>query len=604
MPALPTYHLVPADEKRPFDSVSNFERKSEPDVEFDVRKHHPASVGGRRDDPLDSTSYIARTKAGFNGLSKVKKALIVLAVVWFTIAAAHKIAHFVSRDDHHDQKWVKYKMNGVTYARERPRLGAVAAWGCHGTFGQNRLDSITTLYALANVLDGEYRSANATFPASLGREDHYDIKFTGTEGHVVISRADDQTVTEGKHAPVNIVVESTWLGAGEATAEDVQMMTDGRFNSLAISPTTTDINHTVHIVLPAHKRKISSLSISTTFGLKLDIEPSAQDVIIKHMDVKSQAGDITLPPCIGGAIQLKTTYGNITGTFNVSKELTLSTIAGNIDAKINVVPLFPPHRPHPKMGQALDHDDDFGSRQEHDDDDDDDDDEEEHEDNHKDEKKDGKRHHKYDKQYHKHQKKHDQHHKNYENRKSPWSPLSWFISRPPHHPTPDHPPASRSVGIGAYASSGSIKLNVTHQAQFISSEIKAFSHAGDVAVKAADFFQGFYLVGTNYGKFGVSVPESMKRNRVLEEVVTETGGKQKGLVFYEPRKDMTDSTSEAETTVDELIRPPVDYEFGYDQRPEHPPHHPPHRGSTQPRPLPGASEVIAHTDVGNVTVVL
>ncbi|WWD22727.1 hypothetical protein CI109_107220 [Kwoniella shandongensis] len=638
MPALPVYHSVPTDEKRAIaDSELGFD--SVTTTPFDSRKYHPASIGilQRSDEQEDGRTYITRAKDGYRGLSKVKKALVALAVVWFTLAAAHKTANFVTsaghrhHHDRHEDKWIEYSMNGVVYDRQRPSHLPDETPDCHDF--AHKFDYVPATYDQAFSINGDLSVANASWPVLLNRGRNFELNFDGIAGNVVISRSGDQFTEDDRHAPVIVTLESTWSGEG---VEGVKMMTNEETSMLSLSPASeeNDVSHTVHIVLPAQKRRISSLSISSTKSLKLDIHSSAEDVVFKHLSVKSESGDISLPAIIAGRLELETSAGGINGTYNVSRALVLRTITGDINAEINVVPLFPPgphgpnhthphHPPHHKQDEEFDLDESHVDRP-HD-----------HHDHH--EHRDDHDHHerRHDK-HHKHEKKHKKHHKKHEHKPSSWLPLSWFR---PHHPPPDHRPPPRPVFIGAFSTTGTINLNVTRQPPFVSSDIKAFSHTGHVTVQAAKTFHGLYEIGTFQGKYEVSVPESFKHHKVLEEVKGEIGGRQKGLVFGPPpHRNVTEVEGELQEE-DLAQRDDEDHRpdhppskgphgppgHGHDGPPDHPPHGPPHHPPHgpphhpphgpphhpphgppphHPPPPPGSSRVSAHTDVGDVKVIL
>lgn len=94
MSALPVYHSVPTDEKRPISPTVET-------GEFDPRYVHPAAIGfeGLHVGTPRNTFQVAKDK--YTGLSKVKKALVVLAVVWFALAISHQAARLTGGRHHH-----------------------------------------------------------------------------------------------------------------------------------------------------------------------------------------------------------------------------------------------------------------------------------------------------------------------------------------------------------------------------------------------------------------------------------------------------------------------------------------------------------------------
>ncbi|TYJ57470.1 hypothetical protein B9479_001787 [Cryptococcus floricola] len=638
--SLPVYHQVPADEKRPLSPVS--------DDEFDPRQVHPASIGLR----VGGGSVAQRAKDKYANMSKMKKALVALAVVWFTLIIAQKTAagfsgpHHHGRHHHHQGPEFGMEQWGNFDGPEGRPLPPME-FGHHGVHPHHHqpedLAVIETVYGEASVV-GEATAAKASFPIHLGRGNHLDLDFKG-EGKLVVSRTAEET--EGPI--VNVVVESTWTGE----VEGVEMKSDERSHALSVESSESS-SHIVHLVLSAKQDKLPSISIRSSKDIDLTIDPSAQDVRFKHLSLKTDSGNINLSEVVAGKLDAETISGNVGGTFNVSRAIIFKTVTGDIDATVNVQPLFPPpphhngthsHPPPPphKGGKG------------------------EHKPHHppKHGKGEPEFHHKRGEEF-----ENRPEHPEEREEKPGW--FSMFKSGPPKKPEHRGPPPPKPVKVGAFSSTGAITLHV-HSPPFVSTETKAHSHTGDVKVVAPRKFHGFYDIGTFKGSYKVETKDG-KVNKVFDEFVGEEGGKQSGLVFPEHRNGTEKvegdfekrSFDEEEFEFDgELFEapaegaprdgpPPREGEDGHPPPPPHhkpgkggkdgehppppPPHHrpgkgpdgehppPPPPGGKKPKgpkgprppkgpggpprrphgppPPPGHSEVFAHTDVGDVLVVL
>ncbi|KAE8541213.1 hypothetical protein D1P53_002570 [Cryptococcus gattii VGV] len=514
MSALPVYHSVPTDEKRPISPTVEI-------GEFDPRYVHPAAVGfeGLHVGTPRNAFQVAKDK--YTGLSKVKKALVALAVVWFALVISHQAARLTGGKHHHAHHHastefdVKQWRDHSFHRFGHPAFLEDAPPGCNGDRedrAPEELSSVATVYQSIRVVESndatKILSANASFPLKLGRGKHFDLNFQG-EGNVVISRAAE----ESDDSTVNVLVESTW---SNEEAEGVEMMSGEHSHALSVVSSESS-SHIVHLVLPANKKRLPSISIASTKDLKLEIHPSVQDIHVGKLSVKSESGDIKLPTLAVNKLEAETVTGSVGGNFNVSKAFVIKTVTGNINATVHVVPLFPPHhKPNSSSPYPREREHDFHH----------------FDDAHK--HKSPRSHH----GEHMREKKHSRRRFHSEEKKSSWWSLDIFKSKKekkPHHPPP--PP----VFIGAFSTSGNILLKVFGP-PFISAETKAFSHTGDVEVVQGKTFHGFYEVGTFKGSYDVIIRED-KVHKVLEQFITEEGGKQKGLVFN-PKHNKTEDSPE------------------------------------------------------------
>lgn len=95
MSTLPIYHPVPADEKHPISATLV-------DGEFDPRYIHPAAIGSQYLYIGGPRSAYQAAKDKYAGLSKVKKGLLALAVVWFGLVVGHQAARLAGGKCHQD----------------------------------------------------------------------------------------------------------------------------------------------------------------------------------------------------------------------------------------------------------------------------------------------------------------------------------------------------------------------------------------------------------------------------------------------------------------------------------------------------------------------
>lgn len=115
----------------------------------------------------------------------------------------------------------------------------------------------------------------------------------------------------------------------------------------------------------------------------------------------------------------------------------------------------------------------------------------------------------------------------------------------PHGPPP---PAF----IGAFTSTGSVKLTL-NQPRFVSSDVKAFSHTGNVTVPAAKTFKGFFKGGSFVGNVSTATSGS-KEIKVLKETIAETGGLIEGIVRVHHEHNETEPIEGQRIDLEEWIK--------------------------------------------------
>ncbi|OWZ36375.1 hypothetical protein C343_00465 [Cryptococcus neoformans C23] len=584
MSTLPLYHSVPTDEKRSIPSTfvtrefdprcihpaavgSEYLHTGAP--HFDPRYIHPAAIGSEYFYIGAPRNAYQVTKDKYAGLSKVKKALVALAVVWFALAIGHQAARLVGGKCHHHahhaaaefgvKQWEKdhssHRFGSPVFLGDGPH-------GCHGgpkDRASEELSSVATVYQSINVIGNDdatkILSANASFPLKLGHGKHFDLNFQG-EGNVIISKAEEGS----EDSTVNVLVESTWSSEED---DGVKMMSGKHSHALSVVSSESS-SHIVHLVLPANTKRLPSISIFSTKDLKLDIHPSVQDIHVGKLSVKSESGDIKLPTLAVKKLVAETITGDVGGNFSVSNSFVVKTVTGNINATVNVVP-------HSHLGDEPNFHD-FDAEHEH------------------------KRLHSLHGE-HKRKKKHSGRRLHpEEERPSKW-PLNLFKSKK-ENDEPEHAPLP-PVFIGAFSTSGHIFLEIF--GPNISTETNVFSHTGDVNIHHDSSFHGLYEVGSLKGSYDVIIREGRER-QVLEEYITEEGGKQKGLAFISKHNKTEDSHKKrhfrnADSFDDEFPPPPGK---GHGSGGPNLPHGPPPGVFS----VPGHSEVFAHTEVGNVKIVL
>ncbi|WRT63258.1 uncharacterized protein IL334_000161 [Kwoniella shivajii] len=601
MVALPTYHPIPTDEKYSDDPRQQSD-------EFDSKVYHPASIGLIVGQPEQAKNH--------RNVSKIRKALLALIVFYFSFVTITKLGKHVSgrRGHGHKHEHGEFKdvgsINDHTYSHDHDAWSEVRPCNGMKDTQKEEFTIIPTAYGDAMNIEDEQRTANASFAIPFNKKNAFNINFNGLHGNVIVSRSDVSSQGE-RHAPTAVIVESTF----ENDVQGVEMKHNEWANELTIN--SEDLaEHVVHIILPARKNKISSLSVTSTKTLNFVLDSSAQDVVFKHLSLKSESGDINVPALKGGKVELETTTGAVGGTYNVSKALILKTITGDIKAGVHVLPPWngPHHRPPHKNESAID-------RPEH---------KFKHDDHH---------HHQEEKHEHKHKGQRHDHHKSPKSRS--WL-ASLFSKRPEH---PHHGP--EPVFIGAFSTTGSVNLTILSQGNYTSSVIRSFTKTNNVSIQHAENFRGFYRIGTFVGEYEVEVPEKYKTQHVLKEGTSETGGFQEGLVGFKrphgqepPKRKEPPSKGKRDEIEDEIEvdwldiaedgpqGPPHKGHKGHKGPqgppspphkgpggPPHPPHkgpggppHPPHRGPGGPHhpppPPPGHSRVFAHTDIGSVQVIL
>ncbi|WWC90148.1 uncharacterized protein L201_005081 [Kwoniella dendrophila CBS 6074] len=650
MVLLPTYHPVPTGEEKSFNhheqtnqayqdisqvhpaSIGNNISQYNGDEKVDFSKLHPASFGTTT--PVIASRPTNTDKQRVTRTSKVKRTFLALILVYFVLVGLGKLGKLVApghgHKHHHQNKQFEtgLRWRGHTFRHHGYVDDMQYIKPCNGMSEiKNEFSVIPTSYGSPILLEGEQKTANASFTIPFNRGKTLNINFEGVEGNVLISR---DSALSGRHSTSEIIVESLF----ENDVNGVEMKSNDWVNDLTITAENM-IDHRVHIILPAEKSRIPTLSISTNKSLQFEIDPSAQDVFFKSLKLKSENGDLDVSAIKASEINLETTTGAIGGTYNVSKALVLKTITGNIDAKVHVLEPWngphrrppPPHHGEPphKPGHHDDGDDDHKHKPKHHDgkEDDSSDDEEEH------------RHHKKDKrgQTHKREhkkKRHDHLHKKDKHPKKSW--LSKLLGGSDekhrhHHDHPHGPPPPEPAFIGAFSTTGSVNLTVLSQGSYRSSIIKAFSKTNNVSVEHAENFRGEYDVSTFVGEYTVEVPEKYKDHHIIAEGKSETGGFQKGLVGFKrpkgehpphrkqpPSKNETDVEEilEKRSTLDgneeeasEYVQDDMENWFNIleaaleddnkDFDFEHPPSPPPHKGPENhphppPPPPPGPSE--------------
>ncbi|WVQ64353.1 uncharacterized protein L199_002515 [Kwoniella botswanensis] len=585
MASLPIYHQVPTDEK----SAVVFYHD-----EQDISKIHPASIGngGIR---LPTEADLEKKK---KVLPKWKKALVALALVWFTYTV---FGHIGGKGHGHHQGVDQWK--GYEY-------GSKDVFSpCHGDgkFApqEDELKVIPTVYGTSISLEDNRQIANASFSIPLHRRKAFNVHFgPNVDANIIISKSEITSQDDEESAHGQIIVESSY--ENENDVQGVEMKSGEWFDELSISAEGS-VSHKVHLILPSSKSFISSpISISSAQSLNFEIDSSASGTTFRDLKLKSDSGDINVPSIVGARVELESTTGTVGGIYNVSKALILKTVTGNIDAKVHVLPPWngPSRRPPPPHGGDDKHkpkhhkdDDDEHKPKHHDHDEHDEDEgEEQHEEREH-------RHHKKSKHHKKrqhHKKRHDKH-----SRRS-WlsSLLSPFAKPPPPPPGPPGPPPPKPAFIGANSIKGSVNITILSQGSYTSSEIRASSTSNNVTIQHAENFRGFYDISSSIGKYNVSVPEKYKDHHVLTVGETEHGGFQHGLVGFKrpkgekpPKKKLppgnetdfeVDMDSEADMEMEkrEWNDQPRDGPEG--EHPPPPPHGPPSppKGDHPPPPPP------------------
>ncbi|WVF66599.1 hypothetical protein IAT40_001339 [Kwoniella sp. CBS 6097] len=644
---LPQYHPVPADEKAalpPYETASTaIDIVDEKGI--DVRIVHPASIGLL----VDRSTIFQTTKSKVKGLSKLNKALIALAIVWFTLIIANKAgskAHH--HHGHHDDHLVHWRE--FADSARGPGLDTFGPDSHYNgekppTYPADLADDLEltpTVYGTAVTYTNEdglnMNSANATFAIPISRGKIFDLNFAGIDGEVIVSRS-DVTSEGGENARAEIIVESTSL----AQPAGVIFRSAYKLSQLIISPDQQTTSHKVHLVLPAQASRLRTLSVTSTKSLDFKIDDSALDVEFNHVFLRSDLGDINVPAISGGFVELETLTGSIGGTYNVSRGLAIRTLTKDIDAKVHVLPPWqgpsrpppphkggekdrrpPPHKggekdkrpshhdggdedrrpppppedgdrekrppppPHPKHDGEHEHDDDEDHRREHDHKKR----KEKHHKKHKHEKKHKSKHHKKDKH---HQDDHEHKHAHHDRPSWVMSLFSSHKSHPPPPPPPP-PPGPHPVFIGVSSISGNVNLTILSQDVWTSSEIKADTKVANVSVTHAESFRGIYEVSTLKGSYNVSIPESYKDHKVVDEGVSETGGFRSGIVGYKrPEGEQPPHVPDTPNK-------------GPGDPPRHAPGFPrpgtPGGPEDLPPPPKGHSRVFAHADIGDVRVTL
>ncbi|ORY26519.1 hypothetical protein BCR39DRAFT_257324 [Naematelia encephala] len=551
---------------------------------------HPESTGLR----LGGERQSLRKR--FQGLSTIRKVLLVGAFAWLVTGSLHSLTRSFARHHHRHYRFGLHK-------------------GCNKHAAWEDVEPTLTVATYATSMDfydgtEVYQTANATLPLVGGE---LSVAFTGEgagEHLVVVSRADVEVA--------EIVVESVW--AGEAV-EGVEMSSTPYADNLSVK-SNDDARHIIHLVLPTSAESIPSLALWSPSTLNLFIHPSATDLPFDALSVSAD-GQIELPAVAHiDDLSIETKTGAISGSFNVTKALVLRTVTGDITASVHVKPLFPPHGPNgthphppPPHKHAQEGEDDFEEEEEVE--------EEEEEDNEVRWEKRGKRGHKHhSKKSYKAKKRHHAKRQS-EEKGAAWFPFSLFGSRqdkehrrhnkgpqgppppphgehppppphgkappppphgeypppPPHgeHPPPPHgerpppPPHDKAppphghphhpphgpphphppppVFIGAFSTTGTINLTI-HAPPFVSSDVKAFSRTGGVAVKYPTF-KGFFEAGSLVGSVSVEAPH--KETKILKEYKGETAEFVKGLVFP-IRKNLTSAEEGVDADWEELIQ--------------------------------------------------
>ncbi|WWC57639.1 uncharacterized protein I303_100171 [Kwoniella dejecticola CBS 10117] len=498
------------------------------DVDFD-------SVSGKYDP--ESTGLVVGQKPSLrekvNNLSKAKKAFLALAIVYFTFVLTHKIAGaFGGHHGHH-------KHHGVQQWREGHSTSSHFV-PCNGGRPEKveQFDVVPTVYGTALQVEGEQKTANATFSVPFNRRKGLNINFKGLQGNVIISRSD--VTSEGRHAPTELIIESLFQGV----VSGVEMKAGEWVDELTINSEEA-IDHRIHLVLPSHKHRIPSLKISSTDSIRFELAPSAQDLTFKDLTLKSETGDIIVPSLVGSRVEVDATAGTIGGTYNVSQALVLKTVTGNIDAKVHVTEPWngphqrppPPHKGGKGEGRPKHHDDDdHDHKDKSHDEDSDDDDGGHHEKRSRHHKKDKK--HKSKKRDHKKKRRDHPHHKKNKPSKRSWFSRWFGKSDGPsdRHPHPPPPPPPRPAFIGAFSTTGSVNLTVLSQGSYTSSIVKAISKTNNISVHHAENFRGEYDISSFVGNYTLSIPEKYKDHHVLEQIVGEKGGRERGLVGFKRPK--------------------------------------------------------------------
>lgn len=275
--------------------------------------------------------------------------------------------------------------------------------------------------------------------------------------------------------------------------------------------------HIVHIVLPVDAKSVPPLAIATDDKVALELAPSAADVRFRRFAVES-AGDVELPALVSKNVHVSTS-GSIKGSFNVSREITLKTVTGDIDATVHVVPGHPKGPKPPKGPKEPKEPKD-----------------EEHEHEHKEHE-------------HKHEHEHAEfEHKEEERDRKPcegkrqqarswgsWFPFNIFggDKKPegdkPEHGDHPHGPPPPPVGIRAMSVSGSIDLHI-HKPPFVSTRTFAKSATGDVKVHGLPSFHGHFVAGSKVGE--VKVVAGPKEIHTIKDKVTEKGRFVEGFVHF------------------------------------------------------------------------
>ncbi|OCF34828.1 hypothetical protein I316_03373 [Kwoniella heveanensis BCC8398] len=653
---LPQYHLVPTDEKS---ALPAYDSPHSPidEKDLDVRVLHPASIGL----VVDRSTIFQATKSKVQGLSKLKKALIALAVVWFTLIIANKSGfkahHHGSRHGHHGDDPVTWR-EATGDHHGRPHFGAFGPDGHPDpAFGGDKdcvkrptypvdladdLEITPTVYGTAVTRTDEegmiVNSANATFSVPISRGKIFDLKFDGIDGEVVVSRSDVSSESP-ETAEAEIIVESTSVDQPAG----VVFKSTYKLSQLTITPDEQTTSHKVHLVLPAHASRLRTLSITSSKSLDFKIDDSALDVEFNHVFLRSDLGDINVPAISGGFVELETLTGSVGGTYNVSRGLAIRTLSKDIDAKVHVLPPWqgpsrppPPHKggdkdkrppPPPHKGGEKDkrpppppedghkgkrppppppppgHDDEPEHDHEHDKDELDREPGHEHE--HKKRKEKHHKKHKHEKKHkdkhhkkHKHHEREHEHEHEHEHHDRPSWIMSLFSSHQPHPPPPPPPPppGPRPVFIGVSSISGNVNLTILSQDVWTSSEIKADTKVANVSIVHAESFRGNYEVSTLKGSFNVSIPETYKDHKIVDEGVSETGGFRSGIVGYKRPEG------------EEPPHVPDTPNKGPGDPPRHAPGFPrpgtPGGPEDLPPPPKGHSRVFAHADIGDVKVTL
>ncbi|WWD06289.1 hypothetical protein V865_004379 [Kwoniella europaea PYCC6329] len=523
MASLPIYHQVPTDEKSAVDFYHD---------EQDISKIHPASIGNGAI-RLPTEADLEKKK---KVLPKWKKALVALALVWFTYTVFGHIGGKGHGHHHGVDQWKGYEYGSKDVFSP-----------CHGDdkFApqEDELKVVPTVYGTTISLEDNRQIANASFSIPLHRRKAFNVHFgPNVDANIIISKSEITLQDDEESAQGQIIVESSY--ENEHDVKGVEMKSGKWFDELSISAEGS-INHKVHLILPSSKSFISSpISISSAQSLNFEIDSSASGITFRDLKLKSDSGDINVPSIVGSRVELESTTGTVGGIYNVSKALILKTVTGNIDAKVHVLPPWngPSRRPPPPHGGDDKHkpkhhkdDDDEQKPKHHAHDDHDDDEDEEDEEGHQEREH---RHHKKSKHHKKrqhHKKRHDKH------SKRSWlssllSPFAKPPPPPPGPPGPPGPPPPKPAFIGANSIKGSVNITILSQGSYTSSEIRASSTSNNVTIQHAENFRGFYDISSSIGKYNVSVPEKYKDHHVLTVGETEHGGFQHGLVGFKRPK--------------------------------------------------------------------